>query len=197
MVLVYRNAFQASSREEWEYSMDTSLLKRIKSGDKEAFRTFYNQQIDKALRVAILITKNRELAKEATQETFIRVYKNLSSYDSKRPFDPWFYRILTNECNRIMKKESKMNYHKEYLDIDVKDSSHKTEDFSELNEAIQSLNELYRIPIILKYLKGFSEREISTVLETNQNTIKSRLHKGRSLLRDYLNDLEDRGKKHV
>ncbi|MGG0719349.1 RNA polymerase sigma factor [Robertmurraya massiliosenegalensis] len=177
--------------------MDPSLLHGIKSGDKEAFRTLYNQQIDKALRVAILITKNQELAKEATQETFIRVYRNISSYDSSRPFDPWFYRILTNECNRIMKKESKISYQQDYLEGDVEDSTNKTEDFSELNEAIQSLNELYRTPIILKYLKGFSEREISTVLETNQNTIKSRLHKGRTLLRNYLNDLEDRGKKHV
>lgn len=173
------------------------MLQRIKSGDKEAFRTFYNQQIDKALRVAILITKNQELAKEATQETFIRVYRNLSSYDSKRPFDPWFYRILTNECNRIMKKESKIHYQQELLDTDVKDPIVHTEDYSELNEAIQSLNELYRLPIILKYLKGFSEKEISTILDTNQNTVKSRLHKGRALLRSFLNGLEDRGKKHV
>jgi RNA polymerase sigma-70 factor (ECF subfamily) len=177
--------------------MERSLLQRIKSGDKDAFRTFYNQQVDKTLRVAILITKNHELAKEATQETFIRVYRNLSSYDASKPFDPWFYRILTNECYRIMKKEAKISNQHAYIDNDIKDSSIKTEDYSELNEAIQSLNELYRIPIILKYLKGFSEREISTVLETNQNTIKSRLHKGRALLKNYLNDLKERGKKHV
>lgn len=177
--------------------MDRSLLKKIQNGDKEAFRTFYNQQVDKALRVAILITKNRELAKEATQETFIRVYKNLSSYDTSRPFDPWFYRILTNECNRILKKESKVNQMEKHLDSEIKDFSPTTEDYSELNEAIQSLNDLYRIPIILKYLRGFSERDISNVLDTNQNTIKSRLHKGRELLKNYLIHLKDRGKNHV
>lgn len=177
--------------------MDAILLQRIKKGEKDAFRTFYNQQVDKALRVAILITKNRELAKEATQETFIRVYNNLSSYDENRPFDPWFYRILTNECNRILKKESKSKHMQDYLEADIKDTSQNKEDYSELNEAIQSLNDLYRIPIILKYLKGFSERDISSVLETNQNTIKTRLRKGRELLRDYINRAEDRGKKHV
>ncbi|WP_449622779.1 RNA polymerase sigma factor [Robertmurraya sp. Marseille-Q9965] len=177
--------------------MDATMLQKIINGDKEAFRTFYNQQIDKALRVAILITKNRELAKEATQETFIRVYKNLSSFDSSRPFEPWFYRILTNECNRILKKESKTTHLPDYAEAELKDTSISNKDFSELDEAIQSLSDLYRIPIVLKYLKGFSEKDISVALETNLNTIKSRLHKGRALLKDYLIELEDRGKKHV
>lgn len=178
--------------------MDEALLQRIMQGDKEAFRTFYNKQIDKALRVAILITRNRELAKEATQETFIRVYKNLSSYDRSRPFEPWFYRILTNECNRILKKESKVYPMEEYIDKGMENrTTNSADDYSDLDEAIESLNDLYRIPIILKYLKGFSEKDISIALETNQNTIKSRLHKGRELIRKYLNDLEERGKKHV
>lgn len=177
--------------------MDASMLQKIINGDKEAFRNFYNQQIDKSLRVAILITKNRELAKEATQETFIRVYKNLSSFDSSRPFEPWFYRILTNECNRILKKESKTTLLPDYTEAEIKDPSSNTNDYSDLDEAIQSLNDLYRIPIVLKYLKGFSEKDISIALETNLNTIKSRLHKGRALLKDYLLELEDRGKNHV
>lgn len=177
--------------------MDELMLKKIIGGDKEAFRTFYNQQINKALRVAIMITKNRELAKEATQETFIRVYNNLSSYDNSRPFDPWFYRILTNECNRILKKESKVNHLRDYSETEIKDISIERESYPELNEAIQSLNDLYRVPIILKYLNGFSEKDISTALDTNQNTIKSRLLKGRELLRNHLLDLEARGKKHV
>lgn len=177
--------------------MDATMLQKIINGDKEAFRTFYNQQVDKALRVAILITKNRELAKEATQETFIRVYKNLSSFDSSRPFDPWFYRILTNECNRILKKESKMSHLPDYAEGEIKDPSIHNNEYSDLDEAIQSLNDLYRIPIVLKYLKGFSEKDISVALETNLNTIKSRLHKGRALLKDYLIEFEDRGKKHV
>lgn len=176
--------------------MNITMLQQIMSGDKDAFRSFYNEHIDKALRVATLITKNQELAKEATQETFIRVYRGLSSYDPSRPFEPWFYRILTNECNRILKKESKEPF-QDFAEHSLKDNSINTEDYSDLKEAIQSLNDLYRIPIVLKYLKGFSEKDISIVLDTNQNTIKSRLYKGRELLRNYLMALEERGKKHV
>lgn len=176
--------------------MDSTLLQQIKKGDKEAFRLFYHQHIDKALRVAHLITKNRELAKEATQETFIRVYKNLDKYDEERPFDPWFYRILTNECNRILKTESKIHQVHDFSDETLTEPTKGTEDYSDLNEAILSLKGLYRIPITLKYLKGFSEKDISLVLETNQNTIKSRLHKGRQLLRNYLLAAEERRKNH-
>jgi RNA polymerase sigma factor (sigma-70 family) len=167
--------------------MDKKLRKKILKGDKAAFKQFYDDQIDKALRVAIVITKNKELAKEATQETFIRVYRNLSSYDVSQPFDPWFFRILTNECNRIMKKESKVTKLSDYFDQEVEDTSAYEEvDHTELYDAISTLDDLYRVPIILKYLKGYSEKEIAEILEANQNTIKSRLYKGRELLKKRL-----------
>jgi RNA polymerase sigma-70 factor (ECF subfamily) len=60
-----------------------------------------------------------------------------------------------------------------------------------LVEIIQSLDDLYRIPLILKYIKGFSEKEIADIMELNQNTVKSRLFKGRQNLRHLL-DLTER-----
>ena len=49
------------------------------------------------------------MAKDAVQETFIRVYRQISSYNPELPFDPWFYRILTNECLRLLKKEAPLS----------------------------------------------------------------------------------------
>lgn len=177
--------------------MDKKLRKKILKGDKEAFKQFYDGQIDKALRVAIAITRNKELAKEATQETFIRVFRNLSSYDPSMPFDPWFFKILTNECNRILKKESKITNLSDYLDRDLEDTSLDEVDYTELHEAISTLDDMYRIPIILKYLKGYSEKEIAGILEANQNTIKSRLYKGRELLKKRLTNNGNRRIDHV
>lgn len=155
--------------------------------DKASFQELYQKHANFAIRTAIAITRNPEIAKDAVQETFIRVYRHLSSYDASLPFEPWLYRILVNECNRLLKKESKMPaYHHPDLENDERISSPSGGHAADLVETIQSMEDLYRIPLILKYIKGFSEKEIADILELNQNTVKSRLFKGRQNLRQLL-----------
>lgn len=172
--------------------MDNEIIQNIIRGDKESFKKLYDKHIHKALRTATAITKNKEMAKDATQEAFIRVYLNISSYQMDKPFEPWFYRILINECMRILKKDSKLDliYERLFENQLVVDEE---EDFGYIYEAINSLNDIYRIPIILKYLEGFSEKEIAQLLELNINTVKSRLFQGRKKLRALL-DFDMKGR---
>ena len=171
--------------------MDQLLLRRIKNKDKKAFEELYNQYAGYATRVAIAITREHELANDAVQETFIRVYFNMDKFKIGRPFKPWFYRILVNECNRILKRGSLVTYIGEYGEH-YENISHEDkrpfEEYEELYRAIQSLNDNTRIPIILKYLKGFKEKEIAEILDLNINTVKSRLYKGRQYLKEVLAD---------
>lgn len=175
--------------------MEKELIKNIINGDEESFKKLYNKHIHKALRTAIAITKNKEIAKDATQEAFIRVYLYISNFDIEKPFEPWFYRILINECNRLMKKNSKIPLaYKSLSEKDIKDNS-KTEDYSHLYEAVNSLRDIHRIPIILKYLQGFSEKEVAEILGLNLNTLKSRLFQGRKKLKKLL-EFENKGGKY-
>lgn len=177
--------------------MDRQTVKRIKEGDKSAFRLLYDTYFNKAMRTAIAITKNNELAKDAVQETFIRVFKNIATYDVSKPFAPWFYRILTNECNRLLAKETKVSFlHHAALDGDVEIEMEQKEDFTDLYEAMQTLKEIYRIPVILMYLQGFGEKEIAEILDLKQNTVKTRLYQGRQKLKEYLENLKRR-ERHV
>lgn len=160
---------------------------KIRSGSQFAFRQFYEAYADAAIRTASAITRNRELAKDAVQETFIRVFRQIDSYNPNLPFDPWFYRILTNECLRLMKKEYPL-IKVEPSDLE-NNPSLKEESFNQLSDlydVIQSLDDSHRIPLILKYVKGFSEKEIADILELNQNTVKSRLFKARKRLKNQL-----------
>lgn len=61
---------------------------QIQSGDKDSFRRFYEAYSEYALRTASAITRNREMAKDAVQETFIRVFRQINSYNPNLPFDP-------------------------------------------------------------------------------------------------------------
>ena len=174
--------------------MNDDILAEIKNGSRDAFKEFYDTYEYYAIRTARAITKNDEHAKDAVQEAFIRVYRNISSYNSTLSFDAWFYRILVNECYRILSKEKKSTQ------VDTSSmknndqlTEHSKEKLSDLYITIQNMADLYRIPILLKYIKGFSEKEIAVILDLNQNTVKSRLFKGRSLLKNQLELLEMEG----
>lgn len=175
--------------------MHGDIINEIKNGNREAFRHLYEDYAGYAIRTAQAITRNDELAKDAVQEAFIRVYRNISSYDSTLPFSAWFYRILVNECNRLLNKEKKN------IPIDtsiIENNTHlveqSNENVTDLYAVIQNMADLYRIPLLLKYIKGFSEKEIAGILSLNHNTVKSRLFNGRNLLKEHLNMMEMEGK---
>lgn len=165
--------------------MERETISRIVQGDREAFRQLYDDYFDYAMRTAILVTKQAEWAKDAVQETFLRVYRNIWQYDSGKPFKPWFYCILLRECYRVMEREKKVIPFGEQLEkIGVEP---KLPDAAvDIYDALQSLNDMYRIPLILKYLHDYSEKEIADMLELNVNTLKSRLHTGREKMKNSL-----------
>ena len=165
------------------------MIRNIQDGDKESFRIFYEAYADYAIRTASAITRNRETAKDAVQETFIRVYRQIGSYNHELPFDPWFYRILTNECLRFLKKESSLSKFELDLETNPSLAVESFDHLSDLYDTIQSLDDKHRIPLILKYVKGFTEKEIAGILGLNQNTVKSRLFKGRKRLKEQLDPL--------
>ena len=74
--------------------MHEDIIREIKKGNKDAFRSLYDEYASYAIRTAKAITRNDEHAKDAVQEAFIRVYRNISSYDTALSFNAWFYRIL-------------------------------------------------------------------------------------------------------
>jgi len=179
--------------------MDRILLQRIREKDKHAFEELYNKYGAYALRVAAAVTGSAAIAADAVQEAFIRVYYNLDSFDLDRPFEPWFYRILINECKRLLKKGSKVTYISDYMETAwnvSEEDDYNFVEYEELYRAISNLNDKIRIPIILKYLKGFKETEIAQILGLNLNTLKSRLYKGRQKLKKVLKDYGERSREY-
>lgn len=175
--------------------MNKVLLENIKEGDEKAFEELYNNYADYALRVAMVVTKNKANAADAVQETFIRVYRNIHSFDIDKPFEPWLYRILINECNRILGRDSKTIFIDDFMGNNVQGSiedDYKFEEYESLYKAIESLEENNRVPIVLSYLKGFKESEIAEILGININTLKSRLFKGRQKLKYIMEKLDRR-----
>lgn len=162
--------------------MENQAIERILQGDRSAFRALYDEHFDYAMRTATIVTRHAEWAKDAVQETFLRVYRNIWQYDRRKAFKPWFYTILLRECYRVMEREKKVVPFGEQLDRFAADS--RLPDLSvDLYEALQKLDDLYRIPLILKYLHDYTEKEIADMLDVNVNTLKSRLLTGREKMK--------------
>ncbi|WP_205417571.1 RNA polymerase sigma factor [Paraliobacillus quinghaiensis] len=173
-----------------KHLLESEIIERLKSRDQQALRDLYDVYFDYAIRTAtIVMNHNNSYAEDAVQETFIKVYQNIHLYHSDRPFKPWFYKILLNECNRILKRNSKVVSVEEVRhehDQTEETYLHHLLEYEVLYLAIQKLELHNQIPIVLKYLNGFKEQEIAEILDENVNTIKSRLYKGRQKLRKYL-----------
>jgi RNA polymerase sigma-70 factor, ECF subfamily len=187
--------------------MEALVKKRIKQvlkGDQSAFAELVELYKDKVFQICYRMLGNRHEAEDISQEAFIRAYVNIETFNQKRKFSTWLFRIATNLCiDRIRKK--KPDY---YLDAevagtdgltmysqvaaDVKMPEVEVENM-ELQETIQKeiskLPEKYRSVIVLKYIEELPLQEISEILDMPLGTVKTRVHRGREALRKQLKSL--------
>jgi len=176
--------------------MEKELIERIQRGDEGAFAELYQLYAEYALRVAAAVIGSSANAADAVQETFIRVYDHIGRFDPSRSFRPWFYRILINECRRFMKKQRDVIVLSEEMrdaDLLTYEERYAFAQYEELYKAIGRLKEKQRIPIVLKYLQGFTDEEIADILDLNVNTVKSRLFKARGQLMKWMKIEGERG----
>ncbi|WP_431802217.1 RNA polymerase sigma factor [Halobacillus andaensis] len=172
--------------------VERKLIQKVRKGNQKAFKKLYDLYSGYALRTAFAIAKSEADAADIVQETFIRVYRSFDSYDETKPFKPWFYRILMNETNRLLKKRS--DPRSVIIDVEKDEALHPVSsvqgEYEDLQEALDQLDHHHKTVLVLKYLHGFSEKEIAAILDENQNTIKSRLFKGRKKLKQVLGAIE-------
>ena len=190
-----------------EITMDALVNKRIKEvlkGDQNAFAEIVELYQDKLYRVCFRMLGNKHEAEDIAQEAFVRAFINIHTFDTKRKFSTWLYRIGTNLCiDRIRKK--KPDY---YLDAEVsgteglnmysqiaaseelpEDQVMKMEMQDRVQYEISRLPDKYRAVIVLKYMEDLPLQEISEILEMPLGTVKTRIHRGREALRKQLSNM--------
>ena len=134
--------------------------------------------------VACGILRSEADREDAVQECILKAWEKRDSLKSDAAFRSWVTRILINECYDICRRSSKIIVLDEVPDAVAPDEIGNRE----LRDAIAALEDIYRLPIILFYVEGFSIREISQMLMIPEGTVKSRLHAGRAKLRTTLGE---------
>lgn len=124
---------------------------------------------------------------DAVQETILKAYNKLGTLKKEQYFKTWLIRILINECYSLKHKKYSQVSYEEYFEYAREDDK---KDYSELYLAIKNLPERIRITIVLYYVEGYSVEEVKQILKIPAGTVKSRLAKGRKLLKIKLEHME-------
>lgn len=154
-----------------------------RQGDKEAFVDLIRAVQKSLFVIARSIVKNDEDCADALQETIAKAFTNVHTLKEPAYFKTWIIRILINECNRIIRKNKRVYP----IPYDLRKTSYKGEyEQIELFEVIDDLNEELQTIVTLFYIEDLSVKEISSVLEVSEGTVKSRLFRARKQLSELL-----------
>jgi RNA polymerase sigma-70 factor, ECF subfamily len=179
---------------------DEELVALTQKGDHHAFEELVQRHQQKAFRIAFDFARDREEAKDLSQEAFLRAYTHLSNFDGRSGFYTWFYRILVNVCldYRRRQKRTSAEEFDEAVESQVEpshpaanpvspDQRAMARQFSEkIGQALEALPPKQRTAFILKNHQGLSIREIAEIMQTAEGTVKVHLHRAVTALRQSL-----------
>lgn len=189
-------------------SLDELLVERAKRGDAEAFEQLTSQFYKKVYNVAYRATGNHEDASDVAQEAFVRAYLSLPEFRGDSSFQTWLLRITQNACldelrrrkrRRVSSLDEPLSVEDGEMDrqlavADTADGPEQALERVEIQQAVQesinSLDEEYRVVVIMRDIQGYSYNEIAEVLGINLGTVKSRLNRARHALKEMFGRLE-------
>lgn len=170
---------------------DEDMVHVVLSGDVSAYEVLVKRYKKPLLRYATYITKGALYAADVVQESFVKAYINLKSFNPSKKFSSWMYRIVHNEAVNRIRKESRFfsfddmswtdmfSLRTESLDDHIEAREIK----SILRKSLQELPLTYRAPLVLFYLEDKTYDEISDVLRIPIGTVGTRINRGKKYLK--------------
>ncbi|MBY0098333.1 RNA polymerase sigma factor [Mesobacillus maritimus] len=172
------------------------VVEGLKKKEETALVELMNLYGDYLLRTAILLVKDKQSAEEVVQDTFITAFDKIHQLADSGKLKSWLTSILVNNCRSQQRKRSWKDiflpfnlierYQMDEGTLGPEDQLLHLMENQQLAVAIHALDYKYREAIILYYFNEMKINEIAQFLEVNENTIKSRLTRGRSQLKEIL-----------
>ncbi len=181
---------------------DTQIIEQILGGEPEAFNVLVRRWERHIYGLTLRMLGRDEEAKDATQETFLSAYRNLSKFRGEAKFSSWIYRIALNICNTKLRSRSKTFISLEEqreetgFEIAVEDrelGNHIQQEqiARHVRRALQALPAEMRQVIIMKEYEGLKFAEIAEILGIPLSTVKTRMYTGLAEMRKRLNHLRE------
>ena len=171
-------------------SPEPELIARVVAGDRLAARELYDAHAPRVFRLAFRLTGDGELAKELTQETFIRAFAQLRRFRGESALSTWLHRVTVTVVSNAMRKVKRFRARETDLDdaatMPMAPRSAEPDLKDKLHRAIDELPEIYRVTLVMHDVEGYTHEEIASVLGVAEGTCKSRLSVARAQLREKL-----------
>jgi RNA polymerase sigma-70 factor (ECF subfamily) len=163
------------------------MLKKIKKQDMTAVIEWFDTRKSKFYKIGWAYLKSHHDVEDVFHNTIIKVNEKIGQLKEDKYFESWVTTIFINECRSIYRKRKQKEMTSPLDTVDSNPFETRLEVLAELDQ----LDEKYKEMIILKYLKGYSQEEISLILKLPVGTVKSRLYRGLILLRKIIEEGED------
>ncbi len=190
---------------------DMQLVERLREGDATAVPVLQTTYGARIYQLAFRYMKNREDAEEVTQDVLLRVFRKIDAVRGDAALSSWIYRITFNTAmSRLRTLKHRRPAEVPYetgsrTDLANPGAPREVADWSDLADdqllrsemrsrlvsALSGLHHIYRAAVLLRDVQGLSTEEASGVLGVKPQTLKSRLHRGRLILREQLADFAD------
>ena len=147
---------------------------------EEQFSHLAKKYMDTVFRLAFNYTKSQTEADDVTQEVLIKLYRIDKEFESEKHIKHWIIRVTINECKKAFLSPWKRI---EPIEDYASTLSFSSPEHSELFYAVMDLPKKYRVPIFLHYYEDYSCEEISSFLRIANATVRTRLRRGREMLK--------------
>src|SRR5687767_9767265 len=188
---------------------DETLLARLKARDQKALAELIDTYGTKVYQLAFRYLRNKEDAEEVTQDVLFKVFRKVGAFRGDAALSSWIYRITFNSAMSRLRTAKYQRTQAEETTLTTFEGDEATApsrrdvaDWSDMADervlrsqlrrrvfsAVLALPAIYRAPVVLRDLQGMSTEEASAMLRVKDQTLKSRLHRGRLILRKQLAD---------
>jgi RNA polymerase sigma-70 factor, ECF subfamily len=190
-----------------------ALLERLRAGDERALGDLADEYSTKIYQLAFRYLRNKEDAEEVTQDVLFKVYRKVDAFRGDAALSSWIYRITFNAAMSRLRTAKYQRAQDEDRraaanELDGNGEAARTQEVADWSDmadervlrsqlrarvlrAILALPAIYRAPVIMRDIQGMSTEEASAMLKVKDQTLKSRLHRGRLILRKQLADFAD------
>ena len=170
---------------------DLALIERYLEGDVAAFDELMRAHQDRVFGVCLRMLRDREAALDATQETFITVFRKADRFAGKSAFSTWLYRVAVNTCYDASRRGKRhrtepIPEHRDPADRQAGDELAAVEVRDDLERALAALPEEFRAAVVLSDVEGLAMQTAADILGVPVGTVKSRVFRGRRLLAEAL-----------
>jgi RNA polymerase sigma-70 factor (ECF subfamily) len=173
-----------------EQARERALVARVLAGDRLAARELYDAHAPRVYRVIYRLTRDSDLADEYLQDAFVRIFDHLPGFRGDARLGTWIHRIAVSTALNGLRGRNRRDSRE--IDLDSARTLAAPPDRLEpdlrerLRQAIDALPEIYRVPVLLFDVEGFSHAEIAEMIGVPEGTCKSRLNRARAQLREAL-----------